>query len=98
MSLRILPVFSGKPLWSPRLAHATYALLLAGVAMRLLQYPGALWPVFYEAGSYMGIPVVLALLLFTFNLFRTMRGSIRPPSRTPRSPAAPAFVSTLPVR
>ncbi len=98
MSLRILPVFSGKALWSPRLALATYALLLAGVALRLLQYPGAFWPVFYKAGSFMGIPVVLALLLFTFNLFRTMRGGARPPSRAPRSPAAPAFLSTLPVR
>ena len=96
MSLRILPVFSGKPLWSPRLAVATYGLLLAGVAMRLLQYPGAFWPVFYEVGSFMGVPVVLALLLFTFNLFRTMRGGARPTSRSPRSPAAPAFLSTLP--
>ena len=74
MSFRILPVFSGKTLWSPRLAHATYALLLLGAAMRLLQYPAAFRPIFYRAGSYMGIPVVLALVLYVVNLVRTMRG------------------------
>lgn len=97
MSFRILPVFSGKTLWSPRLAHATYALLLVGAAMRLLQYPAAFRPVFYEIGSYMGIPVVLALVLFVFNLVRTMRG--RPaPEKAPARPAAGRFASTLPVR
>ncbi len=97
MSFRILPVFSGKTLWSPRLAHATYALLLLGAAMRLLQYPAAFLPVFYEIGSYMGIPVVLALVLFVVNLVRTMRA--RPaPARLPGRPAGPAFASTLPVR
>ena len=47
MSFRILPVFSGKTLWSPRLAVATYALVLLGTAMRLLQYPAAFAPIFY---------------------------------------------------
>jgi hypothetical protein len=93
MSFRILPVFSGKRLWSPALARTTYGLLLAGVAMRLLQYPAAFRPVFYEIGSWMGVPVVLALLLFTFNLFRTMRAGGPPPA-----PARPAFLSTLPTR
>ncbi len=93
MSLRILPVFSGKTLWSPRLAHVTYGLLLGATAMRLLQYPAAFHPVFYRAGSYMGVLVVLALLLFTFNLFRTMRGG-----RSPSPAAAQAFSSKLPVR
>jgi uncharacterized protein involved in response to NO len=98
MSLRILPVFSGKPLWSPRLAYATYALLLAGAGMRLLQYPAAFHPVFYRIGSWMGVPVVAALLLFTFNLVRTMKpGRSRTPKRGAATPV-PAFVSTLPVR
>jgi uncharacterized protein involved in response to NO len=98
MSLRILPVFSGKSLWSPALARVTYGLLLGGVAMRLLQYPAAFRPVFYEIGSSMGIPVVLALLLFTFNLLRTMRG--KPPARpdvAPPGKRGSSFVSTLPV-
>jgi hypothetical protein len=60
--------------------------------MRLLQYPGAFRPLFYQIGSDMGIPVVLALLLFTFNLFRTMK------TGAPPVPARPAFVSTLPAR
>ena len=110
MSFRILPVFSGKTLWSPRLAYLTYALLLLGAGMRLLQYPAAFRPVFYVVGSYMGIPVVLALVLFVFNLVRTMRGGARPPRATGsavRSESVPAvapsrraasYVSTLPVR
>ena len=98
MSLRILPVFSGKPLWSPRLAYLTYALLLGGAAMRLLQYPAAWNPLFYRIGAFMGVPVVLAILLFAFNLIRTMKAP-RPtprPATPPRS--VPTFVSTLPVR
>jgi uncharacterized protein involved in response to NO len=98
MSLRILPVFSGKRLWSPRLAEATYALILLATAMRLLQYPAAFQPVFYRVGSYMGIPVVLALLLFTFNLVRTMRGSPSPPLASSRPARPGTFASTLPVR
>jgi uncharacterized protein involved in response to NO len=97
MSFRILPVFSGKPLWSPRLAYATYALLFLGAAMRLLQYPAAFHPVLYQIGSYMGIPVVLGLCLYLFNLMRTMLA--KPAGRRPAaSPARPAFVSTLPMR
>ena len=96
MSFRILPVFSGKTLWSAKMAWATYALLTLGVAMRLLQYPAAFHPVLYQVGSWMGIPVVLALCLYLFNLVRTMRAPARP---APTAPATrPAFASTLPVR
>ncbi len=98
MSLRILPVFSGKTLWSPRLARVTYALLLAGAGMRLLQYPAAFEPLFYRIGSWMGVPVVLAILLFTFNLVRTMKARAPNPPARPGQPRPPAFVSTLPVR
>jgi uncharacterized protein involved in response to NO len=98
MSFRILPVFSGRTLWSPRLARATYALLLLGVALRLLQYPAAFEPRLYQIGSYMGIPVVLALILYLYNLVKTMRG--RPPGRpaAPGIPPAARFASTLPTR
>ena len=95
MSFRILPVFSGKRLWSPGLAYATYGLLLAATFLRLLQYPAAFAPAFYRAGSFMGILVVAALLLFAVNLFRTMR-SKRPMPAERRDP--PAYSSTLPVR
>jgi uncharacterized protein involved in response to NO len=98
MSFRILPVFSGKTLWSPRMAHATYALLLLGAAMRLLQYPAAFRPVFYQIGSTMGIPVVLALVLYVINLVRTMRARpALPKTAAPRFEPR-AFSSTLPVR
>ncbi len=96
MSFRILPVFSGKTLWSPRLAHVTYGLLLLGALMRLLQYPAAFHPVLYQIGSYMGIPVVLALCLYLFNLMRTMRARPAAARAVPRPPAA--FASMLPVR
>ena len=99
MSFRILPVFSGKTLWSPPMAYATYALILAGVAMRLLQYPAAFHATLYEAGAWMGVAVVTALILFTVNLVKTMRA--KPSAGTTRSSAAepPArFVSSLPVR
>ena len=96
MSFRILPVFSGKRLWSPALARVTYGLLLGATAMRLLQYPAAFRPIFYGIGSYMGIPVVVALLCFLFNLLRTMRA--KPPGAAHSRRAAPrAFRSTLPV-
>ena len=66
--------------------------------MRLLQYPAAFHPVLYRIGSWMGVPVVVALLLFTFNLMRTMKpGRSRTPTRG-AAPRPPAFVSTLPVR
>jgi hypothetical protein len=96
MSLRILPVFSGKTLWSAKLAYATYALILGGVAMRLLQYPAAFHAKLYEAGSWMGVLVVAGLVLFTVNLVKTMRSSVVP-AAAPVVPRA-AFVSRLPVR
>ncbi len=94
MSFRILPVFSGKKLWSAKMAWATYGLLTLGAALRLLQYPAAFHPVLYQVGSWMGIPVVLALCFYLYNLVRTMRAPARPPVAAPR----PAFASTLPVR
>jgi uncharacterized protein involved in response to NO len=99
MSLRILPVFSGKTLWSPRMAYATYALILAAVAMRLLQYPAAFHAKLYVIGSWMGVLVVAALVLFTINLIKTMRA--KPPVRSTLPVAKaepPRFVSSLPVR
>ena len=98
MSFRILPVFSGKTLWSPSLAYATYALILLATAMRLLQYPAAFAPLFYVIGSYMGIPAVAALLLYLFNLVRTMRGKPAAPAAAAPPPRGASFVSTLPVR
>ena len=99
MSFRILPVFSGKTLWSPRLAHMTYGLIVLGVALRLLQYPAAFEPLFYRIGSFMGVFVVLALVLFLVNLVRTMRGSSqRRPAAAASPTATPRFASTLPVR
>ncbi|HKB70061.1 MAG TPA: DUF542 domain-containing protein [Thermoanaerobaculia bacterium] len=103
MSFRILPVFSGKSLWSAKLAYATYALILAGVAMRLLQYPAAFHARLYQAGSWMGVLIVLALVLFTVNLYKTMRAKTAPPTalRTAEPelrPSRPTFVSSLPVR
>src|SRR5262249_61498731 len=58
MSFRILPVFSGKTLWSPGLAHATYALILAGARLRLLPDPAAVPPGLYPIRPHPGGPAV----------------------------------------
>lgn len=91
MSVRVLPVFAGKILWSGRMAQATFGLVALGVALRLLQYPAAWKPALYVVGSYMGVPVVLGLVLFAINLRMTMRPrreKERPgPSRTALLPA-----------
>jgi hypothetical protein len=67
--------------------------------MRLLQYPAAFNPLFYRIGSFMGVPVVLALVLFAFNLVRTMKA---PPAAAvaglAEASSRTTFVSTLPVR
>ncbi|MEO6325479.1 MAG: DUF542 domain-containing protein [Thermoanaerobaculia bacterium] len=102
ISFRVLPVFSGKTLYSPGLAQTTYALMVVGVLMRLLQYPAAYHPVLYQVGSYMGIPVVIALILFTVNMMKTVRPrqvAVAPANRS-TAPTVPAqaFVSTLPSR
>ena len=91
MGVRVLPVFTGRALWSPRLAKAAYALLIFGTAMRLLQYPAAFRPVFYEIGSTMGIPVVLALVLFAVNLVKTLRS--KPPGVPSTLPVLPVLAS-----
>ncbi|MGH9443169.1 MAG: hypothetical protein ACRD16_12945, partial [Thermoanaerobaculia bacterium] len=98
MSLRILPVFSGKTLWSAKMAYATYALILGGVALRLLQYPAAFHARLYEVGSWMGVLVVAALVLFMVNLVKTMRSKVAPSVPAAAPPKRPAFASSLPVR
>ncbi len=98
MSLRILPVFSGKTLWSAKMAYATYVLILGGVAMRLLQYPAAFHARLYEVGSWMGVLVVAALVLFAVNLVKTMRSKGAPAAPPAASSPRPAFASSLPVR
>jgi hypothetical protein len=82
VAFRVLPVFGGKPLASPRLARLTIGLLVLGAAMRLLEYPAALRPSLYGIGSYMGIPVVVALVLFMRNLKRTAARPAPAPTRT----------------
>jgi hypothetical protein len=78
ISLRVVPAFTGKRLAFPRLAQATWALIALGVVMRLLQYPAAYKPVLYVIGSYMGVPVVIALILFTVNLVKTVKSAPSP--------------------
>jgi len=55
-------------------------------------------PVFYRAGSYMGIPVVLALVLFVVNLVRTMRAAALPAARPAATLPSRPFAATLPSR
>ena len=64
--------------------------------MRLLQYPAAFLPVFYELGSYMGIPVVLGLVLFVVNLVRTMRGRPDAPATQAAQPGPRSRFVSMP--
>ncbi len=93
---RLLPVFTGRRLWSPLAARTSWMLVACGAGLRLFQYPGAFWPSWYRAGSVMGVPVVAGLVLFALNLARTMRPQPEAASSGttlpayPRGPAAPA--------
>ena len=71
------------------MARVTYGLVVLGAVMRLLQYPGAFVPLFYQIGSFMGVPVVFALVLFMLNLVRTLR---------PKAARPVLFAATLPAR
>lgn len=90
ISFRVLPVFSGKTLWSPRLARVTYGLLVTSAALRLLQLPAAIEPRLYGIASWSGAPAVLALVLFAVNLRKTTKPRVprRAAWTLPAHPAA----------
>jgi len=92
VATRIVPVFTGVPLWSPRTRDATFALLNAAVAARALQVVveltgnEAVWPYISLSGAF----GLAAFIAFALNVFMTIR------SRTsvPATAIAPAASST----
>ncbi len=73
---RVLPVFTGHRLWSPRLRAATWWLLNLGVLLRGLEAAVAagVWPAAWPFIALSGPPAVAAMFLFTGNVMMTMRG------------------------
>ena len=72
---RVVPNFTGKPLFSPRARDAAFYLLNASMAVRALEVPIAfgVWPAAWNYIAWSGPLGVLAMLLFTINIFMTIR-------------------------
>jgi len=73
MALRIVPIFRGVPLYSPRLRDWTFWLLLVGNTIRVLfQALSAANPAWLRVAGVSGILELAALILFAVNLWKTM--------------------------
>ncbi|MEO5741113.1 MAG: NnrS family protein [Vicinamibacterales bacterium] len=72
---RVVPNFSGKPLWSSHLRDASFYLLNASMAVRALQVPIAsgIWTQAWNHIAWSGPLGVMAILSFTVNIFMTIR-------------------------
>jgi uncharacterized protein involved in response to NO len=88
VATRVLPVFTGNPLWSPRARTAAFYLLNASVVLRGLEvvvaagFAPALWPVIAVAGP----PALAAVVLFALNVMFTIFGR---PAVAPGVPPLP---------
>jgi hypothetical protein len=82
---RVLPVFTGNPLWSPRARTATFALLNLSVAVRGLEVVvvTGLWPEAWSLIALSGPPAVAAVVFFAANVAMTLRGPRGAVERTP---------------
>lgn len=84
---RALPAFLGRRLWSTRLQAATLTVANVGVALRVVPQLAAGTDALSDAlVGLSGILAYVALVLFTLNVVRTLRG-----------PSAPAVVAGAPV-
>ena len=72
---RVVPNFTGKPLWSPYARDAAFYLLNASMAVRALEVPigFGVWPQAWNLIAWSGPLGVLAMLLFTMNIIMTIR-------------------------
>jgi hypothetical protein len=76
---RALPAFLGRRLWNTRLQAATLAVANAGVALRVVPQLAAGTDALSDAFvGFSGILAYLALVLFTVNVVRTLRGPNAP--------------------
>ena len=73
MALRIVPIFRGVSLYSPRMRDWTFWLLLIGNTIRVLfQALSASNPAWLRVAGVSGILELAALILFAVNLWKTM--------------------------
>ena len=72
---RVVPNFTGKPLWSPHARDAAFYLLNASMAVRALEVPigFGVWSQAWNLIAWSGPLGVLAMLLFTANIIMTIR-------------------------
>jgi uncharacterized protein involved in response to NO len=72
---RVVPNFTGKPLWSPRARDAAFYLLNASMLVRALEVPigFGVWPGAWNLIAWSGPPAVIAMILFTINIMMTVR-------------------------
>ena len=72
---RVVPNFTGKPLWSARARDSAFYLLNASMAFRALEVPIGLgfWPQTWNLIAWSGPLGVLAMVLFTINILMTVR-------------------------
>ena len=72
---RVVPNFTGRPLWSARGRDVAFYFLNASMAVRALEVPIGLgyWPQAWNLIAWSGPLGVLAMLLFTANILFTVR-------------------------
>jgi hypothetical protein len=72
---RVVPNFTGKPLWSPGARDAAFYLLNASMLVRALEVPigFGVWAGAWNLIAWSGPMGVLAMLLFAMNILMTVR-------------------------
>jgi hypothetical protein len=72
---RVVPNFTGKPLWSPHARDVAFYLLNASMLVRALEVPigFGVWPEAWNLIAWSGPMGVLAMLLFAINIVMTVR-------------------------
>lgn len=72
---RVVPNFTGQPLWSPRARDAAFYLLNASMLVRALEVPigFGVWAQAWNLIAWSGPLGVLAMILFTINIMMTIK-------------------------
>jgi len=73
---RVVPNFTGRALWSPAARNGAFVALNASLLIRMLEVPIGLglWPQAWSYIAFSGPLGVVALILFTTNIIKTVRG------------------------
>jgi hypothetical protein len=96
---RVVPVFTGRDLWSPTARTLTFWLLNASVAIRGLEavVAAGFWPGAWSIIAWSGPPAVAAVTLFAANIILTVRAKPQasPAREVPNGNLADARVADL---